>query len=211
MADKTQILKHYSDVKACMTEAIEGTSGTLADQQDNKILVGLHDRLVKMNTKFQEEIERLEKDEEWDKFCIAFFGETNSGKSTLIEALRIVFKEEQRMAEIGHSKAVYDEAVSADFEAYDIALQRLQEFEAQLQSFIEQSVSQRRQSQKELDTVKTMLEQEKIQHGKDIDELKEEQQQEFERLKEDMLKKRNLFLGAAVILLLAAFILGQHF
>lgn len=45
----------------------------------------------------QKDIERqmdeLKRNAEWDYFTIAFFGETNAGKSTLIEVLRIVFAE----------------------------------------------------------------------------------------------------------------------
>ena len=41
-------------------------------------------------------VEDLEKDSEFDKFTIAFLGQTNAGKSTIIEALRILFDEESR-------------------------------------------------------------------------------------------------------------------
>ncbi|RYL29670.1 hypothetical protein [Acinetobacter piscicola] len=45
----------------------------------------------------QKEIEKkmdeLQKNAEWDYFTIAFFGETNAGKSTLIEVLRLLFEE----------------------------------------------------------------------------------------------------------------------
>lgn len=34
------------------------------------------------------------------KFTIAFFGETNAGKSTIIESLRIIFDEQKRRREI---------------------------------------------------------------------------------------------------------------
>lgn len=33
---------------------------------------------------------------EWDKLVIAFFGETNAGKSTIIETFRILFDETER-------------------------------------------------------------------------------------------------------------------
>lgn len=38
-------------------------------------------------------LDRLRLNAEWDVFCIAFYGETNAGKSTLIETLRILLKE----------------------------------------------------------------------------------------------------------------------
>ncbi|PAF45525.1 hypothetical protein [Helicobacter sp. 11S02629-2] len=43
--------------------------------------------------KLDKEVALLEKNANWDTFTLAFYGETNAGKSTLIEALRIYFKE----------------------------------------------------------------------------------------------------------------------
>lgn len=45
------------------------------------------------------EINELKNVQEWNKFVIAFYGETNAGKSTIIEALRIYFKEEKKVEE----------------------------------------------------------------------------------------------------------------
>ncbi|GAA9446845.1 hypothetical protein BTM438_12710 [Helicobacter pylori] len=43
------------------------------------------------------ELESLKNNEEWEKFTIAFYGETGAGKSTLIECLRLFFKELGKM------------------------------------------------------------------------------------------------------------------
>ena len=48
------------------------------------------------NDKFKKLVEDLEKDSEFEKFTVAFLGQTNAGKSTVIEALRILFDEESR-------------------------------------------------------------------------------------------------------------------
>lgn len=58
----------------------------------NDILARLRD----MQARFDDELGLLEKHSEWEKFTIAFFGETNAGKSTIIESLRILFDEETR-------------------------------------------------------------------------------------------------------------------
>ncbi|MDU9776032.1 hypothetical protein [Helicobacter pylori] len=42
------------------------------------------------------ELESLKNNEEWENFTIAFYGETNAGKSTLIECLRLFFKERSK-------------------------------------------------------------------------------------------------------------------
>jgi len=48
------------------------------------------------NEKFKRLVDDLEKDSEFEKFTVAFLGATNAGKSTVIEALRILFDEESR-------------------------------------------------------------------------------------------------------------------
>lgn len=42
-------------------------------------------------------INQLDKHAEWETFTISFFGETNAGKSTLIECLRIALQEESKL------------------------------------------------------------------------------------------------------------------
>lgn len=64
---------------------------------------------------FTTEIELLHEHAEWDKFTVAFFGETNAGKSTVLESLRILFKEETRQ------KLLDDNA--QDLTRYEQALQ----------------------------------------------------------------------------------------
>jgi len=47
--------------------------------------------------KLDKAIEDLKNNQEWEKFTVAFYGETNAGKSTIIEALRIYFQEEEKI------------------------------------------------------------------------------------------------------------------
>ena len=44
-------------------------------------------------------IDEYKKNQELDTYTIAFYGETNAGKSTLIETLRLFFKEKSKMEE----------------------------------------------------------------------------------------------------------------
>ncbi len=55
------------------------------------------------------ELESLKNNEEWENFTIAFYGETNAGKSTLIECLRLFFKERSKMNEQECFKQLYSE------------------------------------------------------------------------------------------------------
>ncbi|ECA3795200.1 hypothetical protein FPE53_25165 [Salmonella enterica subsp. enterica] len=57
------------------------------------------DLRLKLETLFlrlTQDIERLKRNAEWDIFTIAFYGETNAGKSTVIETLRILLKEKSK-------------------------------------------------------------------------------------------------------------------
>lgn len=86
----------YDDLKEKISELI-AKIGTNENSLDTH-LVGEQFSESKQILDFQQkEIERkmdeLKGNTEWDFFTIAFFGETNAGKSTLIEVLRLLFAE----------------------------------------------------------------------------------------------------------------------
>ncbi len=53
------------------------------------------------------ELESLKNNEEWENFTIAFYGETNAGKSTLIECLRLFFKEQSKVVQQERFRRLY--------------------------------------------------------------------------------------------------------
>lgn len=53
--------------------------------------------IQELQTNIQKSISDLEDNAEWKSFQIAFFGETNAGKSTIIETLRILLKEPSKI------------------------------------------------------------------------------------------------------------------
>ncbi len=53
------------------------------------------------------ELESLKNNEEWENFTIAFYGETGAGKSTLIECLRLFFKEQSKVDQQERFKRIY--------------------------------------------------------------------------------------------------------
>ncbi len=53
------------------------------------------------------ELESLRNNEEWENFTIAFYGETGAGKSTLIECLRLFFKEQSKVDQQERFKRLY--------------------------------------------------------------------------------------------------------
>lgn len=60
-----------------------------------------------LELKSLKELESLKNNEEWENFTIAFYGETGAGKSTLIECLRMFFKEQSKVDQQERFKRLY--------------------------------------------------------------------------------------------------------
>jgi tRNA U34 5-carboxymethylaminomethyl modifying GTPase MnmE/TrmE len=87
----------YGDVAKSLATATAEIDKLEVDHKTGKQEIGnILERLRNMQEGFESELGLLEEHAEWEKFTIAFFGETNAGKSTIIESLRILFKEESR-------------------------------------------------------------------------------------------------------------------
>ncbi len=63
----------------------------------------------KLESESLKELESLKNNEEWENFTIAFYGETGAGKSTLIECLRLFFKEQSKVDQQERFKRLYSE------------------------------------------------------------------------------------------------------
>ncbi len=61
------------------------------------------------------ELESLKNNEEWEKFTIAFYGETGAGKSTLIECLRLFFKEPSKINQQERFKRLYEDVKNSNY------------------------------------------------------------------------------------------------
>ncbi len=71
-----------------------------ADDKDEKLKQFNQEALKvfqQLEFKSLKELESLKNNEEWENFTIAFYGETGAGKSTLIECLRMFFKEQSKV------------------------------------------------------------------------------------------------------------------
>ncbi len=98
----------YLDVKA----SIENLQNIFknADDRDEKLKKFNQEALEvfqKLEFESLKELESLKKNEEWENFTIAFYGETNAGKSTLIECLRLFFKERSKMDQQERFRRLY--------------------------------------------------------------------------------------------------------
>ncbi|HDS1683124.1 TPA: hypothetical protein QEM39_004736 [Pseudomonas putida] len=98
--------KLYARVASDIATALDDVSRLdVSNDKGNAHLASVKEKLGEMKSRFDGEIAYLEKHAEWENFTIAFFGETNAGKSTIIESLRILFEEKKRQALIERNQA----------------------------------------------------------------------------------------------------------
>ncbi|GAA7135717.1 hypothetical protein ID0302_09300 [Helicobacter pylori] len=98
----------YLDVKASIENLQNIFKNT--DDKDEKLKQFNQEALEvfqKLERESLKELESLKNNEEWENFTIAFYGETGAGKSTLIECLRLFFKEQSKVVQQERFKRLY--------------------------------------------------------------------------------------------------------
>ncbi|WP_187856834.1 GTPase [Helicobacter pylori] len=98
----------YLDVKASIENLQNIFKNT--DDKDEKLKRFNQEALEvfqKLEFESLKELESLKNNEEWENFTIAFYGETGAGKSTLIECLRMFFKEQSKVDQQERFKRLY--------------------------------------------------------------------------------------------------------
>ena len=87
----------YADISEGLGKAMKDVLSLNLDHREGKEEIEkIIGKLQGIQKHFDDELHQLEEHAEWDNFTLAFFGETNAGKSTIIESLRILFSEEKR-------------------------------------------------------------------------------------------------------------------
>ncbi|MGP3174177.1 MULTISPECIES: hypothetical protein [Serratia] len=87
----------YADVGRNIEQTLADIAGLhVENEAAKKQLNAMTAQLQILQNTFNQKLSYLQEHAEWDKFTLAFFGETNAGKSTIIESLRIVFDETSR-------------------------------------------------------------------------------------------------------------------
>lgn len=117
----------YQQVSASVAAAkAEVTALNVSHEEGQREIGGMVEKLQAIQQRFDSELDLLAQHAEWDKFTIAFFGETNAGKSTIIESLRILFSEESRQDLLNanaHDLVKYEAALAQRVEQVRQALQ----------------------------------------------------------------------------------------
>ncbi|GAA7531032.1 hypothetical protein JP0014_08310 [Helicobacter pylori] len=88
-----------------LQKIFENTDGT--DKRLRAFNQEALEKFKNLESESLKELESLKNNEEWEKFTIAFYGETGAGKSTLIECLRLFFKEPSKMDQQERFKRLY--------------------------------------------------------------------------------------------------------
>ena len=112
----------------------------LSDKEAKEKQGEIKDRLDSIVNKLEKKIKELENNSEWDRFTVAFYGETNAGKSTLIETLRIMLNEKEKLKDrekykeieehinsLKNQKVVYDDKIKEIIKKYEQALDSIME------------------------------------------------------------------------------------
>ncbi len=98
----------YSNVENSIKDLqkiFENTDG--GDERLKKFNQEALEKFKNLESEGLKELESLKNNEEWEKFTIAFYGETGAGKSTLIECLRLFFKELGKLDQQERFKRLY--------------------------------------------------------------------------------------------------------
>ncbi|MBG6025985.1 DUF726 domain-containing protein [Proteus mirabilis] len=87
----------YKKINNELAIIINSMTGFSSDDDLNKAEDVARNKLENFQDLLSNELASLQKNAEWDTFTIAFYGETGAGKSTLIETLRILLRESEKV------------------------------------------------------------------------------------------------------------------
>ncbi|ATG02316.1 MULTISPECIES: hypothetical protein [Lelliottia] len=88
----------YQKISLEVDRILQNLTQTTTDSALQHANENARQQLDAFRQKLNDNIESLQKNAEWNTFTIAFYGETNAGKSTIIETLRILLNEQSKRA-----------------------------------------------------------------------------------------------------------------
>ncbi|ECK2143230.1 hypothetical protein FQW43_26580 [Salmonella enterica subsp. enterica serovar Enteritidis] len=87
----------YPEVSQVVMNILHALPTDSTDESLQKTNADARGVLEKLLSKLNKNIANLKDNAVWDRFTVAFYGETNAGKSIIIETLRILLKEESKL------------------------------------------------------------------------------------------------------------------
>ena len=133
---KIKTKRDYNEISAQLRAAIKQIQKIPSSTNEfQKIKQSFVDTLSAQLSRTHLEANNTLNSTEWDKLVIAFFGETNAGKSTIIETFRILFDETERHKNIHASffkrlkNAYYEIPREGHSRAYEIFIECIKLFD----------------------------------------------------------------------------------
>jgi tRNA U34 5-carboxymethylaminomethyl modifying GTPase MnmE/TrmE len=213
MNEFADMSRTYQGVRTALSSALNDLDGvTVTDERGNQHLADVRKTLTTMDANFNAEIEYLEKHADWQTFTVAFFGETNAGKSTIIESLRIIMDEQTRSSCLRDNAAQVKER-EAQFAREAEGLIRdlhsgYENYEMQLADLATQIRNLATSSQRAIDAAKQdvmQAEQEALQSSQQVVEAQQEALQATQQVAESLkLAAKRLWFGLSIGLAMGA-------
>lgn len=125
--DKRQIVElEYNDLMDLIRSAIyKVDTPSFLNQQSKELKSKLVESLKEKLRCVQDSMKRSLDDMHWDKLVISFFGETNAGKSTIIETFRILFDSNRPLASDGNIVGNGQSDYTKEYHEYELTINGL--------------------------------------------------------------------------------------
>lgn len=153
----------YQHVSQEVARIISTLTQETTDETLRKTNEDAREKLEAFRKHLNENIDSLRRNAEWDTFTIAFYGETNAGKSTVIETLRILLNEESKLQqqkaflEFQKQHQLTDSDVSKLQQALDDNQQVANNISRAIEAIIEQYVDRENVLHAQIHTLNTLI------------------------------------------------------
>ena len=197
---KEKISKHYQEVKNVITSSLKENDFVSDKKDESEFLQGIRTKLESINATFKKEIKELEEIADWENLCISFFGETNAGKSTIIDTLRIIYNEESRLADIIENQKEVESFFNQNNETYSnlvCAINQFKNFTKEFYEYLQNEEKQLKQRKNDLEKdYEELTKKHNIEYEQKVSEFQQEKQKKMlktEDEKKQIEKKCNDF------------------
>ena len=150
-----QIIKSIDILlKEVKSDADQNSSSALQELDESK--KNAYELLLNIRDVVVSSLEALEKNSDWNTFTMAFYGETNAGKSTIIETLRIMFNEPEKIKAQEKFRAL-QQRLNIDQSSFDEVRKNILELEKAVETQ-KQTVNQiNKENDQEMRNLSTLL------------------------------------------------------
>ncbi len=125
--DKRQVVEYeYNELMDVIRTTIDKVdTSSFLNQQSKELKSKLVESLKEKLSCVQDSMKRSLDDMHWDKLVISFFGETNAGKSTIIETFRILFDSNRPLASDGNIVGNGESDYTKEYHEYELTINGL--------------------------------------------------------------------------------------